>query len=177
MNNGTISQRSQPYLLWLDDEPEHLTCSVIALQERGFDVIVASNTGEALYYVEHHDFDAIISDLHMPPPDGISFLKQAFRLQPHAVYIIASAYLYNNVFRDSLKDLYESKVCVCAIEKPFSIDELIRVLLDSLIQLVPKIPEERKTMWRRFLEAFEIKPGAFGVSLDLKRLLGLTQRK
>lgn len=94
-----MKQKTQLSILWLEDHPRQITYHVMYLMKLGFHVTVASNTGEALHHVEHHEFDAIVSDLHMPPPDGLSFLRQAFRLQPHAVYIIVSAYLYNSVFR------------------------------------------------------------------------------
>jgi len=177
MDNGSVEQKPKLSILWLDDRPRQITSHVMFLQELGFQIKVATSTGEALHYVEHREFDAIVSDLYMPPPDGASFLRQATQLQPNAVYIIVSGYLYIDIFRDLLKELRESEICVRAVKKPISVDGFVSVLLDALVKVVPRIQEERKTLWCHFVKALEIKPGAFGVSINLKELLGLTQKK
>jgi len=53
----------------------------------------------------------------------------------------------------------------------------LNVLLDALVNVIPRIQKERKTLWCHFVEALEIKPSAFGVSINLKKLLGITKKK
>lgn len=177
MDHGPVEQKTKLSILWLDDRPMQITPHVMFLQEFGFQVMVATSTGEALHHVEHHEFDVIISDLYMPPPDGASFLRQASRIQPNAVYIIISGYLYIDIYRDLLEELRESEICVRAVKKPIAVNVLVNVLLNALVNVIPRIQKERKTLWCHFVEALEIKPGAFGVSINLKKLLGITKKK
>lgn len=68
---------SKQSVLIVDDEPELLEFLSVVLSAGGFDSIKATNGQEALNILEKNEgqFQAILSDVHMPDMDGYEFCK------------------------------------------------------------------------------------------------------
>lgn len=92
-------------LLWVDDKIELLGPYVIALEEAGFKVAIASTTYEALELSKKGKYDIYLVDIRMGPPDGIEFIRTIRPRHPEAKLAVLSSYLYLDRYRDQLKAL------------------------------------------------------------------------
>ena len=64
-----------------------------ALERDGFDVVAVSNVREALNRIAAEDFDALLSDLHMPHAgDGFTVVSAMRHTHPNAVTLVLSGY-------------------------------------------------------------------------------------
>ncbi len=68
--------QERPRVLVVDDSRGVRQLIGAALSGQGFDVVVASNTEEALEEVTKVDFDALVVDYQMPGSDGVDLVKQ-----------------------------------------------------------------------------------------------------
>lgn len=75
-----------------DDEMVRVTLSEI-LQLNDFDVTIASTVSEALSQITAHQFDALLSDLHMPGAgDGLTVVSAMRHANPKAITMLLSSY-------------------------------------------------------------------------------------
>lgn len=65
------------HLLVADDQSANLTMLRRLLEKAGHQVRLVDNGEDALDALEHGEFDAVITDLHMPGVSGLDVLKQA----------------------------------------------------------------------------------------------------
>ena len=77
-------------VLAVDDDPAALRLLTDALAGR-HDVTACSDGAAAVAALETVHFDAVLTDLRMPPPDGFEILKLARGLDPPAAVIVLSA--------------------------------------------------------------------------------------
>ncbi len=63
-------------ILWTDDEIDLLRPYIIFLEEKGYDVMTASNGDDAINLVQQHHFDLIFLDENMPGLSGIETLNK-----------------------------------------------------------------------------------------------------
>ena len=66
-------------VLIVDDSSSVRTVARMALRERGYEVIEASNGKEALAKLDSERCHLVISDVNMPTMDGITLLKEIKR--------------------------------------------------------------------------------------------------
>jgi CheY-like chemotaxis protein len=63
------------------------------LERDGFEVVAVSNVRDALHYIKNEDFDALLSDLHMPHAgDGFTLVSAMRHTHPHAATMVLSGY-------------------------------------------------------------------------------------
>ena len=75
-----------------DDEIVRLTLAEI-LKLNGFEVTTASTVSEALTQITTHQFDALLTDLHMPAAgDGLTVVSAMRHANPQAVTMLLSSY-------------------------------------------------------------------------------------
>lgn len=98
--------------------------------EEGFDVLAAADGGQALDLLESATPDVLLTDLRLPPPDGLELLRAARVLDPRMPVVLITGYATVDDavqgFKNGLYDL---------ITKPFNITHLraqIRRLHDHL---------------------------------------------
>lgn len=103
-----------PDLLWLDDQMDSLTAYRTAIIAAGFNVVSATKVDEAVAEMRKRRFDVIMTDLKMPPPAGLDFLRVAQVEQPSARYASFSSFLYLPHYREALCQL---KMPILPIEK------------------------------------------------------------
>lgn len=81
-------KQSQSRILIIDDEKPICLLLNQKLLSAGFDCRFCTRSEEALHYLSHESFDAVISDLNMPGISGFDLLKTALRLIPHVPFLI-----------------------------------------------------------------------------------------
>jgi len=78
-------------VLYVDDDPSLLELSKIFLEDIGeFQIDTVESARHALDRLQHRDYDAVISDYHMPAMDGIEFLKVLRKKYPSLPFILCS---------------------------------------------------------------------------------------
>ena len=107
-------------VLWLDDNIKNYIPYIFELEKHNFNVSTAATYEEAIEKTKRANFDIIISDIMMPPPDGIDFIEKASETQSKASFVILSDYLYNDIYRDRVNKLNLNKI---TIEKPLPMVE------------------------------------------------------
>ncbi len=77
---GTVTVYESRYhnikILLVEDNPLNQLVSLEILQEKGIDVIVASDGQEALELIANDEFDLVLMDIHMPVMDGLEATKR-----------------------------------------------------------------------------------------------------
>lgn len=69
-------------ILWTDDEIDLLRPHILFLEEKGYQVLTASNGDDAIALVNKNDFDLIFLDENMPGLSGLETLSKIKILQP-----------------------------------------------------------------------------------------------
>lgn len=119
---------STPKVLLVDDNESVVAVMKTMLEHNGFEVVSATSVTEALNHIVAQDFDALITDLHMPNAgDGFSVVTAMRHAQPQALTLVVSG--FPNV---------EEAMAAIALQaddiivKPFDIKELAQRLRNKL---------------------------------------------
>lgn len=119
-------------ILLVDDDEKVLDPLQIALQERGYEVLIARDGEEALISSERDNPELIVLDVVMPKRSGFLVLdrirKSKFR-SPKIIIVTASC-------EQRYREFAESRGIDDFISKPFEIDHL----LCRIDELMPKQP-------------------------------------
>lgn len=75
-------------VLVVDDEPAACRLLSVILAPPAFSCSSAGNGEEALLALQREEFDAVISDLHMPGIDGLKLLNEVRRRYPHMPFLV-----------------------------------------------------------------------------------------
>ena len=119
-------QRSSPgstrTILVIDDEQSVREVVQAALQETGFQVLLAGSGHEALdIFVERaSEIDAVLLDMSMPRMSGEQTLVKLRRMRPHVKVLLTSGHSEQEV-----SQTFEGKTVPAFIQKPFRASELI----------------------------------------------------
>ena len=97
-----------------------------ALQELGYDSVLAPDGRRALAELERgcDRFQIVFSDVMMPGMSGIDLAREVRRLYPDVPVVLASG--YSDVLAQSGSHGFE------LLHKPYSVEQLSRVLLKSI---------------------------------------------
>jgi DNA-binding NtrC family response regulator len=79
-------------VLVVDDEIKNAELTALGLRDAGHHVAFVQRGAEALAELEKGGFDALVTDLRMPPPDGLELLAQARKRHPELTVILMTAY-------------------------------------------------------------------------------------
>jgi len=114
-------------ILVVDDETG--LCDFIRhyLTSRGFEVVVAFRSQEALEVLNQRAIHVVLSDIMMPSMDGLELLRQIKESNPQVVVIMMTAYA-------SLDKAVKAIAYGAAdlLIKPFEVSRLLQVINDSL---------------------------------------------
>jgi DNA-binding NtrC family response regulator len=91
-------------VLVVDDEVKNAELTALELQDAGHEVAYVNGSEPALKKLETMPFDAVISDLRMPPPDGLALLGQVRKRWPHVRFVLMTAYATIESARKALKE-------------------------------------------------------------------------
>jgi CheY-like chemotaxis protein len=82
-----------PRILLVDDDDSFRELIAQVLRVKGFTVVETANVPGALKLIGSEDFDALLSDLHMPRPgDGLTVVSAMRHSHPKAITILMSAF-------------------------------------------------------------------------------------
>ena len=112
-------------ILVVDDEPTILDLLRTACEADGHDVTTCETSLAARDFLTAHKVDLLITDIVMPPPDGLQLVREARTLQPNLAAIVitghSSKYSLDEVMDAGAADL---------LFKPFRVQELrVRVAM------------------------------------------------
>ncbi len=110
-------------ILVVDDEAEQIDSLRVGLKSRGFKVFEALNAEDALKLLNHgsEKIDIVITDYAMPGMNGLELLKKLREKNKTLPVILMTAYSKKDLVIDVLRDS-----CNSFIEKPFTIDQLLK---------------------------------------------------
>ena len=90
-------------VLVVDDEIKNAELTALALRDAGHDVAFVNGGAPPLRLLEAGPFEAVITDLRMPAPDGLALLGEARRRWPHTRVVLMTAYATLESARTALK--------------------------------------------------------------------------
>ena len=124
-------------LLVVEDEPKMARLLRAALQDQGHAVDAVDNGHEALWMATECDYDAIVLDVMIPPPDGFDVCRTLRRRGRRAPILLLTA-------RDGLQDRVDGLDAGADdyLAKPFSFDELSARLRALMRRRVTDRPEQ-----------------------------------
>jgi CheY-like chemotaxis protein len=116
-------------ILVMDDDLALQTVLEIALREAGYEVILANDGQEGIEKLKTLSPDLVISDIMMPQMDGVETFQQIKeQLQDNGIPIFIMTALNRKPWFADL----EAEGAVI-IQKPFEIDQLLRLVHDMLL--------------------------------------------
>lgn len=101
-------------ILVVDDEEEILLSLEDLLAEEGYEVATAGSGREALSVLESAAFNLVITDLRMPPPDGLELLRTIKDRWAATEVILLTAFATRETAREAMKQGVREYV-----EKPY----------------------------------------------------------
>ena len=121
-----------------DDEPvRHLLANY--LQRLSYDVEVVGDVGAAIRAFEDHDFEAVLTDIRMPGPDGLELLGWLASNRPEAAVVMLSGC---NDIRVAVRAMREGARDY--INKPYELQDVA----DTLSNAIHRQRQERKRVRR-----------------------------
>jgi ActR/RegA family two-component response regulator len=136
----TMGRATGKRILLVDDEPSiRLTLPPI-LKEAGFDVHVAESVGDAIFEINSHQFDVLISDLNISEEgDGFLVTTAMRHIQPDCATFILTGY---PAFETALQAIH-NQVDEYLV-KPVEVDSLITTVSERLMHRLPKLAASAK---------------------------------
>lgn len=112
-----------PLIAVIDDDPDIREASLLVLNSKGYEVILAGNPKEGYDVVKDNNPDLIILDVMMDEPDDGFFLAQKFRREGIKTPII----MYTSISKTVGMDFGASEMVPVDdfVEKPISPETLI----------------------------------------------------
>jgi ActR/RegA family two-component response regulator len=116
-------------ILLVDDDDAVRTTLAKILEMNGFDVVAASNVGEALTHIAKETFDVLLTDLHMPGAgDGMTVVSAMRHSHPAAVTLVFSGYPEMEAAMSAIL-LQADEILV----KPLEIPALVQLIQDKIL--------------------------------------------
>lgn len=128
------------HVLVIDDNPKVRSSMKAMLESCGFDVSVAGDGDEGLQQFRQEPFDLVISDIIMPRKDGFETVRELREMTDDVPIIVMSGgsvtardEIARQATRDAL-ELAETLGATRTICKPFSQDDLLKVIRECLVE-------------------------------------------
>ncbi len=125
------SGQHRPTILLVDDDPAILALGQELLELLGFQVLVAVDGDQALYFFHYprHAIDLVIMDLNLPRRSGYQVLEELRRLAPQLKVIVTSGFF-------GQKEIDKLRTCGVArlIHKPFRSRQLQEAIHEVLAE-------------------------------------------
>lgn len=116
-------------ILAVDDESVILDSFRKILVLAGYSIDTVEQGSEALTLVKNNDYDFVFTDLKMPEMDGVEVTKGVHHLKPDIDIIVITGHATVETAVDTMK--YGA---IDYVQKPFSEDELVEFVNQSLIR-------------------------------------------
>jgi DNA-binding response OmpR family regulator len=127
-------------VLLVDDDESMRNVMTETLGRKGFTVVAAANVADALKLITSENFDALITDLHMPNPgDGFTVVSAMRHAQPGALILLVSGY----------PDVQSAMAAILLepdeiLVKPFETGRLADILRDKIVNRKPAARLEKE---------------------------------
>jgi len=115
-------------ILIVDDEQKLGELLTRSLQRSNYEAEYVRDPHDALERLKGGGFDVLLTDLRMPGIDGLEVLRRAKAINPAIEVILMTAFATVETAREALK-----RGAVDYLVKPFSADEQLKPLLESLL--------------------------------------------
>jgi DNA-binding NtrC family response regulator len=87
-----VAKKSQPKLLFVDDEEELVSAVVERFEIRGIDGVGVTSGDEALQLLQREHFDVVLLDVKMPGVNGLDVLRTITRTYPDTKVILMTGH-------------------------------------------------------------------------------------
>jgi CheY-like chemotaxis protein/predicted regulator of Ras-like GTPase activity (Roadblock/LC7/MglB family) len=120
-------------VLIVDDNPDLLKTLKMGLEKYSnkFETIAARDGAEAIAFLKRIDIALLVTDIQMPRIDGLSLLAFMKKKRPGIPCIVMSAHATAQI-REKIQ-----KNALRFIEKPFELDDLVKIILPALNRDAP----------------------------------------
>lgn len=122
-------------ILVADDDPAIAEFVRRVLSERGHQVAVAADGGEAARALDVGSYDLLLADIRMPVLDGIALALKTRNEHPATRIVLITGYAEEKARAQNLRALVAALVT-----KPLTRDELLDVVDDLLSPPEPPLP-------------------------------------
>jgi two-component system response regulator RegA len=123
-----MGQHPGKRLLFVDDEDSIRLTLPLVLQQRGFDVKVASSVAEALAKIHSQEFDVLLSDLNIGEEgDGFAVVRAIREVNSRCVTIILTGYPGFETAVEGIRHEIDDYIV-----KPADIDSLVATVQQKL---------------------------------------------
>ena len=89
-------------ILWTDDEIDILKPHIIFLEEKGYEVITATNAEDALVITEEQEISIIFLDENMPGKTGLEVLPELKKIAPQVPIVMITKSEEENIMEDAI---------------------------------------------------------------------------
>ncbi|HEY7661197.1 MAG TPA: response regulator [Actinomycetota bacterium] len=120
-------------VLIIEDDPQLLLLMRVNIEEAGFETSLAADGTTGLRRIEAESPDAVVLDLALPGIDGWSVLAELDRRERSPAVIVCSA----KATSEDRGRAYGWGASAF-IEKPFSVDELVKTIGEAIEQALPR---------------------------------------
>lgn len=112
-------------ILFVDDEPAVRQAAHAVLQRMNFTPLTATDGADGLIHAAKHraEIHAIITDLHMPHMDGLTFVRALRRMLPDIPVLVASGRMEDDVTAE-----FKTLGVTARLDKPFTERQLAEAL-------------------------------------------------
>lgn len=181
VNRGADPPRGQPTgrVLVVDDEPGACRLLSLILGPPAFHCTTACSGEEALVALQGGQFDAVISDLHMPGISGMDLLVEVRRCYPHLAFLVttgvddvdvgvramrsgADDYLVKPLIEDAVIASLES-----ALQKR-DLEKQVEHYRQHLEEMVAERTEQLQGALAQLARSYEDTLQALGAAIDLR---------
>ncbi len=183
-------------ILVVDDEKDFADIIRCLLQKEGFQVTAAYGGTEAIGMVRAESFDMVITDICMPPPDGVEIMKAVRSVNDETEIIVITGYPSVDLAVNSLRDFQAYDFCMkpltdiplffLKIHKAFEKQALRKeksILLEKLISANRELKQEisrhektEKSLRNSEKELHEEKQRLKDINIALKVLLNQREK-
>lgn len=89
-------------ILWCDDEIDLLKPQILFLQDKGYEVVTASNGVDAAELVKRHPFDVVFLDEQMPGLSGLETLTRIKDIAPQLPVVMITKNEEENIMEEAI---------------------------------------------------------------------------
>lgn len=140
-------------ILWTDDEIDFLKAHIIFLEEKGYEIITASNADDALKIIKEQDLDLIFLDENMPGKGGLDILPEIKTIVPEVPVVMITKSEEENIMNEAIGAQID--------------DYLIKPVNPKQILLtIKKFIDQRKLVSEKTISSYQSEFGKIGILIN-----------
>ncbi|MEA1896367.1 MAG: PglZ domain-containing protein [Bacteroidota bacterium] len=140
-------------ILWTDDEIEFLKAHIIFLEEKGYEILTASNADDALKKIKEQDLDLVFLDENMPGRGGLDILPEIKSLVPETPVVMITKSEEENIMEEAIGAQID--------------DYLIKPVNPKQILLtIKKFIDQKKLVSEKTINSYQTEFGKIGILIN-----------